>query len=663
MSIGIFANQSLSACTAPLLDETKFGKTGGYQAGRYCGLGTFEVGATEQSCCFPCPMQDWVYPPAADWRSYLRIPNYLSIFSVILCSFLLLSFIVLPPAQSHRHYLSIGLLIPVLLISLSFAIPVSTSPEYCYDAITPSDMHDSDSCAWTGSLITLGGLGCMIWVFLRSLWLFLRIVYDVAPGRKFMLGSIAVGTLLPVGFLAAVLAKTGFSYRMGSTCLPNHENAISTFWTWLVVFAILGFLLQAVTTAYCFWIYTGMLRRVRSTPEHARGYGRSREEGTNMQTWTNIKKLFLLQWRNILVSVFVLVGSLVFFIVFWTQDSRLGRVVNDSTNIKPVKTWILCQVLSKGDKKECRKYVKDFTVDEPTVVTALILASLVGIEIFILLFRPSMLRAWIDLFERLSHRAGITRAPTPELTSVDNTEVFSLTSSAARKSGSKFVEDLEATESSKTSTTHKISNVTHISYSDPDTILRSPPLHPPPKSANRNFPPRPCQSSAPALSLFPSSPFPRSPPTIRISPPSNLQTSSLPYVRRNRNSSTYHPSRPVPTPPAHISDYASAPISPISVKSSWTERSWRDSAISALEKVGGEEEEIGKSTSGNGRLKKGAGKLMISGPVEGSFRHVDGTFVGKGKERAEPFVFGDRWDDDDGDEGGRDEGKRIGIAS
>lgn len=99
------------------------------------------------------------------------------------------------------------------------------------------------------------------------------------------------------------------------------------------------------------------------------------------------------------------------------------------------------------------------------------------------------------------------------------------------------------------------------------------------------------------------------------------------------------------------------------MKSSWTERSWRDSAISALEKVGGEEEEIGKSTSGNGRLKKGAGKLMISGPVEGSFRHVDGTFVGKGKERAEPFVFGDRWDDDDGDEGGRDEGKRIGIAS
>jgi hypothetical protein len=71
----------------------------------------------------------------------------------------------------------------------------------------------------------------------------------------------------------------------------------------------------------------------------------------------------------------VLVGSLVFFVVFWTQDKKLGKVFNDQANIRPVKTWSLCQVLSKGDKKECRKYVKGFTVDEPVVLTALILAS------------------------------------------------------------------------------------------------------------------------------------------------------------------------------------------------------------------------------------------------------------------------------------------------
>jgi hypothetical protein len=291
-----------------------------------------------------------------------------------LCSILLLSLLILPPAQSHRHYLSIGLLIPVLLTTLSFAIPISAKPQHCYDAITPSSMHNSMSCAWTGSLITLSGLGCVIWVFIRSLWLFLQIVYDAVPGRKFMLGSIATGTFVPIAILVAVLTRTGFSYRMGSTCLPNHENAITTVWMWFVMFAVLGFLVQLVTTEYCVLVYVKTLRRERSMSS-LEGFGRSKNHEDNLESWENVKRLFLLQWRNILVSVFVLIGSLVFFVVFWTQDAKLGMVFDDQANVKPVEMWILCQILSKGDKKECRKYVEGFIVDEPVVLTALILAS------------------------------------------------------------------------------------------------------------------------------------------------------------------------------------------------------------------------------------------------------------------------------------------------
>jgi len=231
------------------------------------------------------------------------------------------------------------------------------------------------SCAWTGSFVTLGGLGCVIWVFLRSLWLFVRIVYDVAPGRKFMFCSIAAGTLLPIVFLIAVLTTTGFSYRMGQTCLPNHENTITTFWVWLVLFAGLGFILQAITTSYCIWVYAKTLKRARAAPTHNRSYSGGATKQANPRTWANIKKLFILQWRNILVAIFVLIGSLVFFIVFWTQDRKLGNVFNDPDNIKPVRTWIICQTLSWGDKTECPKYVSDFTVYQAAVVTSLTLAS------------------------------------------------------------------------------------------------------------------------------------------------------------------------------------------------------------------------------------------------------------------------------------------------
>ena len=252
-------------------------------------------------------------------------------------------------------------------------------------------MRSSLSCAWTGSLVTLGGLGCVIWVFLRSLWMHIRIVWDRDPGKKFQWGSILVGTVLPVVFLIAMLAATGFSYRMGQTCLPNHENAIVTFWAWLVSFAIAGFLLQAGTTVYCLYIYIRALdreKRRRRIREQNPFQSTFNAEDTQLDTWKNVKKLFWLQWRNILVSVFVLVGGIAFFIVFWTQDTKLGSVANDPKYIQEVKMWIICQTLSRGDKEECRKYVEDFTVNEASVVTSLILASVSQVNFSSPIFLP-----------------------------------------------------------------------------------------------------------------------------------------------------------------------------------------------------------------------------------------------------------------------------------
>jgi hypothetical protein len=173
---------------------------------------------------------------------------------------------------------------------------------------------------------------------------------------------------------------------MGQTCLPNSENAILTFWIWLVIFAIAGFLLQAITTGYCVYVYLRSLRRDRRQAANSEQRGRAM---ANHETWKTVKKLFLLQWRNILVSIFTIIGSIAFFIVFFTQDSKLGRVFNDPKNIKPVKTWIICQTLSRGDRKECRNYVSNFTVPRASVLTSLILAS-------VSVFAPYPLPFYID---------------------------------------------------------------------------------------------------------------------------------------------------------------------------------------------------------------------------------------------------------------------------
>ena len=160
--------------------------------------------------------------------------------------------------------------------------------------------------------------------------------------------------------MTALLAATGVSYRMGQTCLPNHPHAIISFWIWLVGFAIAGFILQSVTTGYCVLVYLHSLRREKK--RSVQGSLNKASTSENVRTWQNVKYLVLLQWRNILVSVLAIIGSISFFIVFWSQDAKLGAIFNDPHDITPVKVWITCLTLSEGDKLECLQYVGNFTV-------------------------------------------------------------------------------------------------------------------------------------------------------------------------------------------------------------------------------------------------------------------------------------------------------------
>ena len=113
-------------CPYPFLDPTPFSVSQGCESpltlptqltpedvpGRFCGS---VAGAT---CCLPCPLQDWVFDDAFMGR-IRGIQRYVSPVSLAACLFLLLSWTVLPAEKSHRHYLSIGLIVFVLFVAVS----------------------------------------------------------------------------------------------------------------------------------------------------------------------------------------------------------------------------------------------------------------------------------------------------------------------------------------------------------------------------------------------------------------------------------------------------------------------------------------------------------------------------------------------------------------
>ena len=87
--------------------------------------------------------------------------NYVSVVSVVACVFLLLSFAVLPIDYTNRHYLSVCITIGILMMCLSFVIPMGNPESQCFDNITPHDMYSSMNCALSGAFI-LGGSFCTV---------------------------------------------------------------------------------------------------------------------------------------------------------------------------------------------------------------------------------------------------------------------------------------------------------------------------------------------------------------------------------------------------------------------------------------------------------------------------------------------------------------------
>lgn len=106
-------------------------------------------------------MTDWVF--SDNFQRLLPTANYVGIASLVCNVLLLLTYLVLPEEKSHRHYLSIGLTVSLILLSIAFVIPLGTQPDMCFDTLTPDNMYTDTGCAWTGALLLAGAMGAIVW--------------------------------------------------------------------------------------------------------------------------------------------------------------------------------------------------------------------------------------------------------------------------------------------------------------------------------------------------------------------------------------------------------------------------------------------------------------------------------------------------------------------
>ena len=180
-------------------------------------------------------------------------------------------------------------------------------------------------------------------------------------------------------FLATLLSLTGVSYRFGETCHINHEKSVQTYWGPLMGIAGAAAVLQFVTFGYCIKVYIRAMLNDDPTTETGSGlpsYSGSVRTGGTVVTaraaYRRVSQVIALHWRAIVIIMIILVNVFFLAAVFIKSDNATSA---DLSDISRASAWLLCLVVSGGDKNTCLPEASSLVVNEATVMSVLYLLS------------------------------------------------------------------------------------------------------------------------------------------------------------------------------------------------------------------------------------------------------------------------------------------------
>ncbi|KAI9933746.1 hypothetical protein ASPWEDRAFT_105538 [Aspergillus wentii DTO 134E9] len=375
-----------SACPAPFLLEALYPREGGYIPGRYCKA--FD----SASCCLPCPVTNWRYPD--EYQNELDIPGWIAVVVLVLVVWLLLTFLLLHPDDTWRHYLSTTPLLGFVLVSLAFIIPLNQEVNHCYDAITPNDWRSDTRCAFTGILLMLGVWIVVISCFFRSVSLYLHLCWEVDLGQIFMYTSLTTTIVGSIALVILLVGVSGISYQVGKTCYISIPHSKATFWGPMMAVAALSIILQTMIIAFCVYtvvrpVYDSWIAsRYSSDEESIISY----TAFSARQASRRVLRILRMQWRAIAIVVLVLIHVVFMAIAFQTLH------LPEHYSLAEVRPWFQCLINSNGDKNECLSYAKHLGPSRVMCIVALSIVSSCGIWGPVCCVRSTMAIGWIELF-------------------------------------------------------------------------------------------------------------------------------------------------------------------------------------------------------------------------------------------------------------------------
>jgi hypothetical protein len=149
---------------------------------------------------------------------------------------------------------------------------------------------------------------------------------------------------------------------------------------------------------YCIKVYLQSMWSDDRTETHSSAglpsYTNSVRTRSARAVYRRVSKVLWLQWRGILIVIFILVDVIFFSVVFIWLNALQSHARDNLDGVMP---WLLCLMEHPDDPKPCFDKGQDLAINQSTVSAILIMLSIAGIQVFILLLRWSMITGWVEL--------------------------------------------------------------------------------------------------------------------------------------------------------------------------------------------------------------------------------------------------------------------------
>ncbi|KAG0049692.1 hypothetical protein BGZ83_005496 [Gryganskiella cystojenkinii] len=344
-------------------------------------------------CCLKCPVQYSLYREGALDTGF-KITNYTRAVSMVLSFILVMSYLCLPDKRSHPSALILFFAICTFLFSVVVIFPlIDTRAMQCADAINPSTQKNNLKCAIQGAMLIFASVATCAWCSALIINLHLHTVWNSAwfANKYWLLHLVCWGFAVAVTGVAVGLGE--IKWEFATLCLISQDRAPALFFYPMAAMIFPAFLVHIATFFH--------IARISAQAHESETMSRSTLSAGAAAMISHRRHVMMairIQWRAAVMAIAAILCVTFYWLFYFLQ---LKKIAPEHLR-KPLMIFVQC-IMTGTAHNTCADALAPNLPPYGLMIAAEELVSLIGTVIFLVFFKPVLLKEWADWFGAIGY--------------------------------------------------------------------------------------------------------------------------------------------------------------------------------------------------------------------------------------------------------------------